>query len=212
MPAKVNFQHISNNYRALSLQERRRAVVRSRLCYGFVRFFRQPWTLTLPLLLAVTTIFAWLNRNKFPLPGNTAQEPFWVELWRITLSALIVALSFLSFWGIIALLGTPRHARKTDAALVHIGVVDRYGVGPALLYARPIKGTAVKRMEFYSKGIALTRWVEREGDICDVLNFHYVEPPVYGGRKGNNRKYIVLAVAPGAATDNHQPLLDDEFC
>lgn len=212
MPAKVNFQQITNNYRTLSVQERRRAVMRSRLRYGFVRFFRQPWTLTLPLLLAVTTILAWLNRKKLSLPGNTAQEPFLVELWQITLSVFIVALSFFAFLGIIALLGIPHHAKKIDTALAHAGLVDRYGVAPALLHIQPIKGTAARELTFYAMGIAKASWEEREGDICDALNVHFVELPAYGGRKGNNRNYIVLTVAPGAATDNHQPLLDDEFC
>lgn len=202
-----NFQ---KTLRALEIQERRRVIVRSRLLNGFLRLFKQPWTLILPLLLAVVVILAWRNRVKLSLPGSNSSLPELVELWQITLSTFIVVLALLLLWGILALLGTPRQAKKIDSALLHIGLVDRYDFGPTLLHIQPIKGTTVRKMTFYSKGIAITHWVERKDDISDVLNVHFVEQPVYGGRKGNHRNYIVLTVAPGADDQPTATLYEDD--
>ena len=197
--------------RELFAQDRRKVVVRSRLWHGFKRLFQQPWTLAFPLLLAIAAVLAWHNTDKLPLPGGNEAIPEMVILWQLVLHALVVVLTVLAFLLLLALLGTPRRAKKIDNALSHAGLVDRYGLAPALLHIYSVKGKAVKKMLFYSKGVPLTRWVEREGDISDALNVHFVEPPAYGGKKGNNRNYIVLTVAPGAGNQPTPALYDDEL-
>lgn len=124
----------------MTIQERHRIIVRSRTLYGAVCLFTHPWTLILPLLWAILTVLAWYNRSKLSLPGGNSVLPQMAALWQIILSVLIIVFSFLSFWGILTLLGTPQHAKRIDAALVHIGLTDRYGIGPALLSSRRIKG------------------------------------------------------------------------
>jgi len=162
-------------------------------------------------MLAVVAVIAWRNRSKFTLPGENNIFPEWVMLWQITLSVLIIVLALLGFWGILALLGTPHHARQIDAALVHIGLVDRYDVGPALLSSRRVKGSPVQVLELFSEGISLEAWEGKRRAVEDALNVHMVEPLAYGGRKGNNRHRIVLTVAPGAANKQAKPLYDDDL-
>lgn len=202
-------KQIPARLRGIFAQERRKVVVRSRLWHGLKRLFQQPWTLAFPLLLAIAAVLAWHNTDKLPLPGGGEAIPEMALLWQLVLSALVVVLSALLFLGLLALLGTPRRAKKIDNALSHAGLVDRYGLAPALLHVQPVKGTAVRKMTFYSKGVPLTRWEEREGDISDALNVHFIEPPTYGGKKGNNRNYIVLTVAPGAGNQPTPVLYDD---
>lgn len=204
-------KQIPARLRGIFAQERRKVVVRSRLWHGLKRLFQQPWTLVFPLLLAVAAVLTWHNTDKLPLPGGSEAIPEMALLWQLVLSALIVVLSALLFLGLLSLLGTPRRAKKIDNALSHAGLVDRYGLAPALLHVQPVKGTAAKKMMFYSKGVPLTRWEEREGDISDALNVHFVEPPAYGGKKGSNRNYIVLTVAPGAGNQPTPALYDDEL-
>lgn len=195
--------------RAYTLQERRQVIIRSRLFNGFLRLFRQPWTMLFPLLLMVTVTFAWANRSKFALPGNISPE--WEKLWQLTLSVLITLLSLLILWGTLTLLGTPRHTAQIEAALAHAGLIDRYGLCPALLSVRRVKNSSVLRLTFWSKGIQLETWAEKERAIEDVLNFHTVKPAAYGGRKGNDSRRIVLTLAPGVRNQPVNPIYDDDF-
>ncbi len=194
----------------ITIQERRRIIVRFRTLYGAIHLFTRPWALILPLLWAILTALAWYNRSKLSLPGGNSVLPQMAALWQIVLSALIIIFSFLSFWGILALLGTPHHAKRIDAALVHIGLIDSYGIGPALLSSRRVKGSPVQVLEFWSKGISLDAWEDKRRAIEDVLNIHMVEPLTYGGRKGNNRHRIVLTVAPGADNQPTATLYEDD--
>lgn len=210
MSIKRDTKQIPARLRGIFAQERRKVVVRSRLWHGFKRLFQQPWTLAFPLLLAIAAVLAWHNTDKLPLPGGNEAIPEMVILWQLVLRALVVVLTVLAFLLLLALLGTPCRAKKIDNALSHAGLVDRYGLAPALLYVQPVKDTAaIRKVIFYSKGVPLTRWVEQEGDISDALNVHFVEPPAYGGKKGNNRNYIVLTVAPGAGNQPTPVLYDD---
>jgi len=204
----VDTNKLAMQAKRMALQTRHRSVMRSRLWYGFVRLFSQPLTLIFPILLAAVVAVAWLNRDAIPLPSGEA-FPGLVEVWQMTLAALIIVFAFLALWGILVLLGTPHHAKKTDAALVRIGLVDRYDLGPALLHIDSVKGTEVSRMEFLSQGISMEVWEDRERAICDALNVHFVEPPSYGGRKGNNRSYILITVAPGAEISQANTLYDE---
>lgn len=213
MSAHVDFQKITANYRALALQERRRAIHRHRLGNGLRALFRQPWKLVFPFLVVALAVTAYLNRSFAVglLPGcDTYPELVW--LWDKLITILVVVTGILALLGVLALLGRPCHAKKIDMALVRAGVVDRYNVGPALLSSRTIDHTTVREMAFYSAGIPLKVWEEKGRAVEDILNCTFVEPPRYGGRNNNHRNYIVLAVAPGVATDNRQPLYDNEFC
>lgn len=198
-----------NSPHKMEAQTRRKVVVRSRLWHGLKRLFLEPWTLVFPLLLVVAAALAWHNTDKLPLFGGNDAIPEMVVLWQLVLSALVIVLSALLFFGLLSLLGTPRRAKEIDAALLHIGLVDRYDLGPALLSSRRVKGSSVCVLEFWSKGISLTAWEDKGRAIEDVLDVHMVEAPTYGGRKGNNRRRIRLTVAPGAGNQSTAALYED---
>lgn len=193
----------------LEAEKRRRNIFWLRLRYGVLAIVRQPWKLIFPVLLLLLSVLAWGNRAKIPLPGGNG-DPALVALWECAVALLIIMFSALLLLGLAVVLGTPPHAKKIDAALVHVDLVDCYGSGPALISSQRTKGTDIRIMEFLSYGISKEKWERKQSDIEDVLNVHYVERMRYGGRKGNNRNYIVLTVAPGAGAKRAEPLYDDE--
>lgn len=195
-----------NTPHKIEAQVRRQVVSRTRLWCGLKRLFLEPRTLVFPLLLVVAAVLAWHNTDKLPLHSSIPEMEL---LGKFALSAMVVVLSALLFFGLLSLLGTPRRAKKIDAALFHIGLVDRYDLGPALLSSRRVKGSSVQVLEFWSKGISLEAWEDKRRAIEDVLNVHMVEAPTYGGRKGNDRRRIRLTVAPGADNQPTAALYED---
>lgn len=71
-----------------------------------------------------------------------------------------------------------------------------------------IKPTKIEKLIFYSAGIGLEHWVERQGDIQDALNITYAEPPQYAY---NKRYYVLLTVVSGIAGPRKESLYDDEL-
>lgn len=198
-------RNLNERVRQLTIQQRSRAVMRNRLVYGLKSFRHRPWIITLPLLLAFFTVFICCNLDNasFPFSANT---PELLPLWKTITALLTVTLGTLLLWGLLVVLGTPYKARSVDASLAHIGLVDRYGIGPALVSSQKVVGR-VARMTFYSKGIEMERWIQMQGAISDVLACHFVEPIAYG----KNSNYIVLTVAPGIGDQRSDLLYDDEL-
>lgn len=198
-------RNLNERVRQLTIQQHNRAIMRNRLVYGLKSFRRRPWMMTLPLLLVAFTIFICCNLDNAPFPFS-ANTPELLRLWKAIAALLTITLGILLLWGLLVVLGTPHKARSVDNSLEHIGLVDRYGIGPALVSHQKVTEQVV-RMTFYSKGIGMERWVQRQGAISDVLTCHFVEPIAYG--KSSN--YIVLTVAPGAESHRDNLLYDDEL-
>lgn len=196
---------INERVRKLTIQQRNRAVMRNRLAYGLRSLRHRPWAVILLLLLAGSTVFICCNLDNIPFPFS-ANMPELLPLWKAIAVLLTVTLGTLLLLGLLVLLGTPHKARSVDNSLEHIGLVDRYGIGPALVSNQKVTERVV-RMTFYSKGIGMERWVQRQGAISDVLACHFVEPITYG--KSSN--YIVLTVAPGVESHRDTLLYDDEL-
>lgn len=79
---------------------------------------------------------------------------------------------------------------------------------PILMNKKNIKGSNVTMREFYSS-IPLKIWVEKQENIADSMDVHFVEKLRYGG-KSNGRR-IVMYTAPGRDTTLRGKLYDDEF-
>ena len=186
--------------RQLTIQQRNRAIMRSRLTSGLQSLRHRPWMMTLPLLLVVCTIFICCN-----IPFRVSNSiPELLQLWKAVVALLAVTFDVFLLWGLLVVLGTPHKARNVDNSLEHIGLVDRYGIGPALVSSQKVTGRVV-HMTFYSKGIGMEEWLQRKEDISDVLACHFVEPIAYG----ENSNYIVLTVAPGVRNRRDTPLYDE---
>lgn len=191
----------------METQRRNRAIIRCRLRCGLQTLWVQPWTLIFPLLLVAFTALVCYNLDKLPLPGGNSDIPGLLALWEIAVALLIVTFAVLLVTGVLVLLGTPHKAKLIDAGLVHIALVDRYGLGPALISVQQV-GREVKRLTFYSKGIGKERWAQKQAAIEDVLSYCLAgtDPIEYG----KNRNYIVLTVSSVKGTRD-EPLYDDEF-
>lgn len=197
--------NIKKRIRNLETRRRNFALWRCRIQRGLLMLFFKPWTLIVPLVLIAFSALVCHNVDKIPLPGNTIPEM--IPLWEISIALLTITLTALLLCGLLVMLGTPTKAKSTEAALVHIALVDRYGIGPALVSKQRIKGTSVTEITFYSRGIAREQWEKKQRDIEDVLTCHFVAPIQYG----RNSNYIVLTVAPGVKEKKREPLYDDEI-
>lgn len=190
----------------METQQRNRAIMRCRLRCGLQTLWKQPWALIFPLLLAALTAFAWCNRHKIPIPGGKSSIPDLAALWEIAVTFLITTLALLLLWGLLVVLGTPPKAKSINAGLTHVSLVDRYGIGPALVSVQKV-GRKVKRLTFYSKGIGKERWEQKQSEIEDVLSCHFVSSsPIEYGKNSN---YIVLTVAPGLRGNRQEPFYDE---
>lgn len=199
-------RNLNERVRQLTIQQRNRVIVHNRLIYGLKSFHHRPWMIALPLLLAGFTIFICCNLDNAPFPFG-ANTPELLPLWKAIAALLTITLEIFLLWGLLVVLGTPYKARSVDNSLEHIGLVDRYGIGPALVSNQKIKGTTARILTFYSKGIDMEHWAQRQGAISAALNCHFVEPIAYG--KSSN--YIVLTVAPGVESCRDGLLYDDEL-
>ncbi|MFW5526952.1 MAG: hypothetical protein ACOCOW_07985 [Prevotella sp.] len=195
--------NLNERVRQLTIQQRNRAVMRNRLVYGLKSFRHRPWMIALPLLLAVFTVFICCNLDNIPFPVTSE----WLPLWEAIAALLTVTLATLLLWGLLVVLGTPYKARSVDNSLEHIGLVDRYEIGPALIENEKIGKSHARRYTFFSKGIDRERWEKKRGELEDILNVHLLEPIAYG----KNRNYIVLVVASDVQGKEQKPLYDDEL-
>lgn len=190
-------------------QRRRRAVLWCRIRSGVMELVRKPWKVLLIAVLCAVTVLVYRNKpvvlalfpgdSRFKLP---------TQILSISFSAMIVLAFIFSFLGLLVLLGTPLHSKLVETSLAHIGLTDRYGFPPVLVFwGKTNKRSAVRTMQFLSRGVAREEWEKRQSAIEDVLNCHFTEPITYG----KSRNYIVLTVAPGVAVTRTEPLYDDEL-
>lgn len=184
-------------------ERRRRAVMFSRFCANVKR----PANLiTAALVLALGWLVCAYVRIPFPGGGNL---PGLVMIWDYAIMLLILLLAMLATLVILTM--PPLHTKDIESGLQHIALVDRYGFSPALVLNQGLKHSNIRELRFYSRGIAKETWIKRQSAVEDVLNVHWIKEPQYGGRKRNNRNYIVLIVAPGAESKREEPLYDDEL-
>lgn len=193
----------NDRVRKLEAQRRRRAVMASRFCANVKR----PVNLVTAVLVLALGWFActWV---KIPFPGGDTY-PILVTIWDYSAMLLARALSVLFALAILTI--PPLHAKNIESGLQHIALIDRYGVAPTLVSSQGLNNSSIRELRFYTRGIAKETWTRRQSAIEDVLNVHWIEEPQYGGRKQDNRNYIVLIVAPGAESKREESLYDDEL-
>lgn len=199
-----------NRIKKLEAQNRRRLAVWTYLRNGICAPFKRPYTTVFPLFVIALALIAWHKRTDIPLLGGSS-DPVLAKLWEYSISAAILVLAVTFFLLSLAFIGKPKGAKKIENSLALAKFVDRYGRPPILISNEKIKHSNVMIWEFHSRGVEKNRWEDEKSAIEDVLNIRYVEDVKYGGRRGNNRNYIVLTVAFGANSLNRGPLYDDEL-
>ena len=165
-----------------------------------------------PLLLLITipivalTVIIWVKMDyaftvfdvpKILLPAYT-----------VTIKALGVIVPLIFVWGFLDVIGTLT-ARK-DEALIQMAFKEKElrNGSPILIYKRKDKKTGVTVREWYSP-IPMNLWIERQEEIADAMNIHFVQKFRYGGKSNGNR--IVMYSAEGREASSRGMLYDEEF-
>jgi hypothetical protein len=194
------------------VQARNRDILRIRIIEGFKQLIKRPWKCVSIIMLTVAFFWA---REKLT-PALLPLEKFIPAQFGKALGSMFLILCILLFALLllltISIIGTPLRVGKYDRIFnAALSARDReYGAGcPVLISASRIKGTKVTRLEFYSVGVPMETWMERENRIMSAMNAHLVEPIQYGGKHNNDRRRIVLFTAPGAKPQSKGTLTDE---
>ena len=166
-------------------------------------YFGIPIIATIALPIAV-----WCNKDRliplhlFPEPLRPALQYCLSAL--LILSLIVFTLGWLGGIGILT-------ARHDESCLMKAFAKNELRNGcPILIFRKKAKGTDVTARVFYSH-IPLKYWIEREEEIADQFNVHFVRLPDYGGKNNNNRKLILIHTAPGKNPKDRGILYDEEL-
>jgi hypothetical protein len=171
---------------------------------------KAPWKNIPVLLLCAAFAVIWSIQDKINPICSNGQLLFTIYSYIIVF--LIPAIFVFLLAGLLLVLTTPYHARTIEDCLLQIGLVDRYGLSPALILHKSMKNTDVSVMIFYSLGIGREIWEKRSEEIKDALNIDFVETIKYGGKNASNRNMIVLTTSPWSCSIGRKDeLFDDEI-
>lgn len=193
-----NTQYIQNRYSRMKNSGHLGLAVGQMKRYPLLLIFTIPIiALTVTIWMKVDFAFTVFDVPKLILPVYT-----------VTLKVLGVLVPFLLLWGLMDVIGTLT-ARK-DEALIQMAFKEKElrNGSPILIYKRKYKKTGVTIREWYSP-IPMNLWVERQEEIADAMNIHFVQNFRYGGKSNGNR--IVMYSAEGRETTSRGVLYDEEF-
>lgn len=159
--------------------------------------------LLLPIVAG--TIFLWMKKDViytlFDVPY------FLIPMYHYTILSLLILLPVICIFTVITGIANML-AQKDEADLQNAFTPSELRNGcPVLTGKKCIKGTKVIRREFYSN-IPMRIWVERQEDIADAMNVHFVEKISYGGSNG---KRIVIYTTQGRKAPIRGILYDEEL-
>ena len=194
----TNTQYIHNIY------NRKRNIGHWGLAIGQMK--QNPLLLILTIPIIALTIIIWAKMDfvfsVFDVPKML------LPAYIVTVKALGVIVPVLLLWGFVDVIGTLT-ARK-DEALIQMAFKEKElrNGSPILIYKRKDKKTGVTIREWYSP-IPMNLWVERQEEIADAMNIHFVQNFRYGGKSNGNR--IVMYSAEGREATSRGVLYDEEF-
>lgn len=177
-----------------------------RLRFGISQMIHKPWLNILLFPIIAGTIYLWMKKDVI---YTLFDVPYFMQsMYHYTILTLLIMLPVVCVFAVIIGLANI-FAQKDEADLLNAFTPQELRNGcPILMSKKRIKGTNVICREFYSN-IPMRIWVERQGDIEDALNVHFVEKLQYGA--GANGKRIVMYTAKGRKHTKKEDLYDDEF-
>lgn len=188
-------------------QRRNRKKQRLRIRLGIIQMINIPILNTLLVPIAILEVAIWKVKNKVFAMIDIPEILLPICKFAFNFFALLLLILILCF--LLEFIGNLT-ARKDEQNLAEaFDSHDLRNGCPILMNKKRIKGSNVTMREFYSSGIPMKVWVEKQENIADVMNIHFVEPLRYGG-KSNGRR-IVMYTAPGRETVSKGILYDDEF-
>lgn len=189
------------------IQKRRnRQKIFLRLRFGISQMIYKPLLSVLLFPIVASTIFLWMKKDViytlFDVPY------FLLPMYHYTILSLLILLPVICIFTVIMGIANLL-AQKDEADLQNAFNKQELRNGcPILMNKRRIKGSNVIMREFYSN-IPMRTWLERQEDIADAMNVHFVEELCYGGK--SNGKRIVMYTAQGRKTTSRGTLYDEEL-
>lgn len=187
-------------------QRRNRIKLRLRLRLGVLQMIHKPLLNILLLPIIIGTIFIWVRKDIAFMIFNVPQILF--PIYKYSILILAVLLPLISLLTVIEAIGNIT-ARKDEADLYEAFESQELRNGcPVLMDKKRIKGSNVTMREFYSS-IPMKTWIERQEEIADSMDIHFVEKLKYGGK--SNGKRIVMHTARGRQRASRGMLYDEEY-
>lgn len=179
---------------------------RLRIRLGILQMIYKPLLSLLLLPIIVGTIFLWIKKDIAFSVFDVPQMLF--PIYKYSVLLIEVLLPIILIFAVIEIIGNVT-ARKDEADLQNAFNKQELRNGcPILMNKRRIKGSNVIMREFYSN-IPMRTWLERQEDIADAMNVHFVEELCYGGK--SNGKRIVMYTAQGRKITSRGTLYDEEL-
>lgn len=185
-------------------RNRRKRYYRVRL--GVLQMIHKPLLNLLLIPIVIGTVFIWIKQDEIISLLDVPE--FLLPIYRYIVLIFSILLPILCLLSLIDTIG--QVTAKSDEADLQEAFKkqeQRNGV-PILIDKKRIKGSNVTMREFYSE-IPMKIWLERQEDISDLMNVHFVENIQYGG-KSNGRR-IVMYTAQGRENTPRGNLYEEEF-
>lgn len=198
MEKDINTQYIQNRYNRM----------RNWGHWGLAvsQMNQRPLLLILTIPIIALTIIIW---EKMDFTFTVFDVPNMIlPAYTVAVKVLGVIIPFFLLLGLVDVIGTLT-ARK-DEALIQMAFKEKElrNGSPILIYKRKDKKTGVTVREWYSP-IPMNLWVERQEEIADAMNIHFVQNFRYGGKSNGNR--IVMYSVEGREATSRGVLYDDDF-
>lgn len=198
MEKDINTQYIQNRYNRM----------RNWGHWGLAvsQMKQRPLLLILAIPIIVLTVIIW---EKMDFAFTVFDVPNMIlPAYTVAVKVLGVIIPFFLLLGLVDVIGTLT-ARK-DEALIQMAFKEKElrNGSPILIYKRKDKKTGVTVREWYSP-IPMNLWVERQEEIADAMNIHFVQNFRYGGKSNGNR--IVMYSVEGREATSRGVLYDDDF-
>lgn len=177
-----------------------------RLRLGILQMIQVPMLNLFWIPIVTGTILLWIKKDMAYSLFNIPQ--FLFPIYRYTIIIIAILIPIISIYAVIHTVG--EYTARADEAKLYVAfhANDLRNGCPILMNKKYLKNSNVTIREFYSS-IPMKIWIERQEDIADAMNCHFVEKLRYGGRA--NGKRIVMVTAKGRKPVLRGDLYDDEF-
>lgn len=196
MNGKSNMEYLRTKYRRLESK--------AHFEYGVQTLIQKPISNILLVLLIILFGITWQNRGVWLIRGILANEVI-----AKTLSLFLIVADAMVLYIVVLCIGALR-ARKTEALISSAFKPQDIRYGAPILKSCRRKGKNVLIYELYTVNVALSVWQERQENIAQVLDIHFVSPYIqYGGKNQSSSKTVLLYTAKGQEKRRKEPLYDE---
>lgn len=178
-----------------------------RIRLGVLQMMHMPILNVLLVPLVILIVIIWKVKDNIIIMFEIPAILF--PIWKYSINLLSVMLPIVSFLFLIDIVGDCIARRDEQELEEAFDKCSLHNGCPILMDKKYIKKSGVIMREFYTSGIPMRVWIEKQEDIADSMNVHFVEPLCYGG-KSNGRR-IVMYTASGRVATPRGNLYDDEF-